>query len=47
MAIRSLDGKTTRLEALHHAPITRIDVSPGDGWVFTEDAEGEQRIWRL
>lgn len=37
--------KPRRVESLHHAAITRIEVSPGDAYVFTEDAEGEQRIW--
>jgi hypothetical protein len=46
--IRSIDAAPThRVEQLHRAPITRIEVSPDDQWVFTEDAEGEQRIWPL
>jgi len=35
------------VEHLHHGPIVRLVLSPGDGWVFSEDAAGEQRIWRL
>ncbi|MGN6109437.1 MAG: hypothetical protein ACTHU0_30295 [Kofleriaceae bacterium] len=46
--IRSIDAAPSeRVESLHRAPITRIDLSPDDRWVFTEDAEGEQRIWPL
>lgn len=36
-----------RVEHLHHAPIARLEVSPGDGWVFSEDTAGEQRVWQL
>jgi hypothetical protein len=36
-----------KVERLHHARITRIVVSPGDGWVLSEDAAGEQRVWKL
>lgn len=32
--------------ALHHFAITRLSVAPGDGWVFSEDRAGEQRLWR-
>ncbi len=46
--VRSTDASATnRTESLHRGPITRIEVSPGGTWVFTEDAEGEQRIWPL
>ncbi|MGN6108188.1 MAG: hypothetical protein ACTHU0_23985 [Kofleriaceae bacterium] len=46
--IRSIDAAPSeRVESLHRAPVTRIEVSPDDRWVFTEDAEGGQRIWRL
>jgi len=37
----------SRTESLHRAPVTRIEVAPGGRWVFSEDAEGEQRIWPL
>ena len=36
-----------RIESLHGAPVARIEVSPGDTYVFSEDTEGEQRIWPL
>ncbi len=46
--VRATDASaTSRIESLHRAPITRIEVAPGGNWVFTEDAEGEQRIWPL
>ncbi len=46
--VRATDASaTTRVESLHRAPITRIEVAPGGRWVFTEDAEGEQRVWPL
>ncbi len=46
--VRSTDAAaTSRIESLHRAPITRIEVAPGGKWVFSEDAEGEQRIWPL
>ncbi|MGE0403508.1 MAG: WD40 repeat domain-containing protein [Kofleriaceae bacterium] len=46
--VRSTDSAgSERIEALHRAPITRIEVAPNSAWVFTEDAEGEQRIWPL
>lgn len=47
--VRSTDAAgTERVEAvLHRAPITRIEVAPNSAWVFSEDAEGEQRIWPL
>jgi hypothetical protein len=46
--VRSTDAAgTERIEALHRAPITRIEVAPNSTWVFSEDAEGEQRIWPL
>ncbi|HEY0991648.1 MAG TPA: hypothetical protein VGD80_31565, partial [Kofleriaceae bacterium] len=35
------------VERLHHGPIVRMVVSPADGWVFSEDAAGQQRLWRL
>ena len=42
------DGTRAQLvESRHRAPIARIEVAPGNRWVFTEDAEGEQRIWPL
>jgi hypothetical protein len=41
----SADGMN--YEHAHHASITRIVVSPGDGWVFSEDSAGEQRIWKM
>jgi hypothetical protein len=34
-------------ETLHRAPITRLELSPSDKFAFSEDAEGEQRIWPL
>ncbi|MGN6106643.1 MAG: hypothetical protein ACTHU0_16170 [Kofleriaceae bacterium] len=40
-------GGQSRVETLHHAPIARIEVSPGDTYVFSEDSDGEQRIWPL
>jgi hypothetical protein len=36
-----------KIERLHHTRIARMVVSPGDGWVMSEDAAGEQRIWKL
>lgn len=46
--VRSTDPTgTERTEALHRAPITRIEIAPNSAWVFTEDAEGEQRLWPL
>jgi hypothetical protein len=46
--VRATDASaTSRVESLHRAPITRIEVALGGQWVFTEDAEGEQRIWPL
>jgi WD40 repeat protein len=48
VVIRSVtDPPATRVETLHRAPITRLEVSPDDGWVFSEDRAGEQRIWKL
>jgi WD40 repeat protein len=41
------DASRLAFEHFHHAPIVRIVVSPGDGWVFSEDSSGEQRIWKL
>jgi WD40 repeat protein len=41
------DAPATRVEKLHRAPVTRLEVSPDDGWVFSEDRAGEQRIWKL
>ncbi|TMQ04974.1 MAG: hypothetical protein E6J91_41915 [Deltaproteobacteria bacterium] len=35
------------VERFHHGPILRLIASPGDGWVFSEDAAGQQRLWRL
>ena len=35
------------VERFHHGAITRLVVSPGDAWAFSEDAAGQQRIWRL
>lgn len=37
----------TTVKRLHFARIVRIIVSPGDGWVFSEDAAGVQRVWKL
>jgi WD40 repeat protein len=37
----------SRVERFHHGPITQLTVSPGDGWVFSEDAAGQQRLWRM
>ena len=46
--VSRMDGTRAHLvESRHRAPITRIEVAPGNHWVFTEDAEGEQRIWPL
>lgn len=46
--VRATDASaTSRTESLHRAPITRIEIAPGGKWVFTEDVEGEQRIWPL
>ena len=39
-------GTSTIVHAFHHR-ITRLEVSPGDTRVLSEDAAGEQRIWRL
>ncbi|MGN6108800.1 MAG: WD40 repeat domain-containing protein [Kofleriaceae bacterium] len=48
IVIRSVDdAKPMRTETLHRAPIARIEVSPDDSYVFSEDSEGEQRIWPL
>lgn len=48
IAIHAVDAAApVRVESLHRAPIARIEVAPGDGYVFTEDATGEQRIWPL
>ena len=38
---------TTTVKRLHFARIVRTVVSPGDGWVFSEDAAGVQRVWKL
>jgi len=35
------------VERFHHGAITRLVVSPGDAWAFSEDSAGQQRIWRL
>jgi hypothetical protein len=35
------------IEHFHHGPIAKLLVSPGDGWVFSEDAAGQQRLWHL
>lgn len=35
------------VERFHHGPITKLVVSPGDGWVLSEDSAGQQRIWQL
>lgn len=32
-------------QSLHDAPIIRLEVSPDDKHIFSEDAQGEQRIW--
>jgi len=40
-------SETPHVERFHHGPITKLVVSPGDGWVFSEDAAGQQRMWRL
>lgn len=37
----------TRVVRQHLSRIVRIVVSPGDGWVFSEDASGVQRVWKL
>jgi hypothetical protein len=37
----------SQLITLHHSAITRIELSPGGGWVLSEDAAGEQRLWQL
>jgi hypothetical protein len=37
----------TTIKRLHFAKILRIVVSPGDGWVFSEDTAGVQRVWKL
>lgn len=48
VAIHAVNSaKPVRVESLHRAEITRIEIAPGDGYVFTEDAAGEQRIWPL
>ena len=48
IVIRSTaDAAVVRTAHEHPVAITRIEVSPGDGYVFTEDIEGEQRIWPL
>ncbi len=48
MIVRGLVAAGAQVVESHHrAPITRIEVAPGNRWVFTEDAEGEQRIWPL
>lgn len=48
IVVRAIDVATTmRVEHLHRAPITRIEVSPNDSYVFSEDSEGAQRIWPL
>ena len=48
IVIRSTaDVAVARTAHEHPVAITRIEVSPGDGFVFTEDIEGEQRIWPL
>lgn len=38
---------TTHVERFHHGPIVKFVVSPDDGWVFSEDAAAQQRLWRL
>ncbi len=43
--IRVLASGDTHVERLHNHPITRIEVAPGDGWVFSEDDAHEQRVW--
>ena len=37
----------SKVITLHHSPITRIELSPGGGWVMSEDAGDEQRLWLL
>lgn len=37
----------TRVVRQHLSRIVRIVVSPGDGWAFSEDASGVQRVWKL
>lgn len=39
-------GAATTLR-LHHHAITRLDVSPGDRRLMSEDAAGEQRLSAL
>ena len=34
-------------EMLHDAPVIRLEVAPGDGFVLSEDTVGEQLIWKL
>ncbi len=47
-AIEIASSPTERtVKRLHFARIVRIVVSPGDGWVFSEDAAGVQRVWKL
>lgn len=31
----------------HQVAVVRLEVSPDGGWVFSEDASGEQRIWAM
>ncbi len=45
MSTTSPDAK--HVQRFHHGPIVKLLVSPGDGWVFSEDAAGQQRLWRL
>ena len=40
-------GALTRFESLHRVPVTRIELSPNDTYVFSEDSEGVQRLWPL
>jgi len=48
IVIRAIDAATAmRVESLHRAPVSRIEVSPNDSYVFSEDTEGAQRIWPL
>lgn len=35
------------IESLHHAPVARIETSPDDAYVLTQDLADEQRVWPL
>ena len=36
-----------RALAVHHFAVARLSVAPGDGWAFSQDVAGEQRLWRV